>query len=230
MRKRIGIIVQARLGASRLPGKVLRRLRGEPVLGHLLTRLKHCRSGLPVMICTSQARADDAIETFCQQRGVACFRGSESNVAERELLAVRSAGWDAFVRVCGDSPLLDPTLVDTGIEHFRTGQHDLVTNLAPRTFPKGQSVEVIDAGAFSRAFARMHTPDHFEHVTRYFYEHSDDFDIFNFAAARDMSGVRLVLDTPEDLAELDELMARMDRAPWSYSLEELLALRDLCSA
>ena len=143
----VAIIVQARMSSDRLPGKVLAPISGRPLLGHLLDRLGRVRGALGPVVATSDRSEDDAIESFCASVTVPCHRGSRDDVALRLEEAAAEAGADAIARVCADSPVLDPALVVEAIETFEVAQPDLVTNTFPRTYPKGQSVEVIDVDA-----------------------------------------------------------------------------------
>jgi len=212
-----GVIVQARMNSARVPGKVLRPLAGRPLLGHLLDRLRTL--GLPVVVATSDDSSDDAIASFCVAEGVAVHRGSLDDVAERFVGAAREYDVDPIVRVSGDSPLLDPALVRRALALWEPGL--LVTNVRPRTFPTGQSVEAFELAALEGAEL---TDDAREHVTSTLYE---QLRVQNFSHAPDLSHLRLTLDTDEDAVRLDALFARMERPPSDYSLAELV---ELCSA
>lgn len=221
---RIGAVVQARMTSERLPGKVLREVAGRPLLGYLLERLARCPALDAVVVATSTDPTDAPVERFCRERGVACYRGSLSNVARRFRDALDAHGLDAFVRVSGDSPLLDPALVGRGVRLFRAGAFDLVTNVHPRSYPPGQSVEVVGREGFRRACVAMHEADEREHVTLHFYRHPGRFRIENFAAARDYGGLRLTVDTADDLARLEAIVAAMTRPHWEYGLDDLVAV------
>jgi spore coat polysaccharide biosynthesis protein SpsF len=212
-----GVIVQARMNSARVPGKVLRPLAGRPLLGHLLDRLR--RLGMPLVVATSVHPSDDAISRFCEAEDVAVHRGSLEDVAARFVEAAREHGIDPIVRVSGDSPLLDPGLVLRAVDLWEPGV--LVTNVRPRSFPTGQSVEVFELAALEAAETAAEAR---EHVTPALYER---LRVRNFAHTPDLSHLRLTLDTDEDAARLDALFARMDRPPSDYSLAELL---ELCSA
>jgi spore coat polysaccharide biosynthesis protein SpsF len=217
-------IVQARMSSRRLPGKMLRPLAGRPVLQHVLDRLAHVRQIDRVVIATSTDATDDPIAAFCSERGVAYVRGSLNDVAGRFCTALRQYPADRFVRVCGDRPLLDPALVDRGLTMFADGDVDVVTNVHPPTFPPGQTVEIIAAAAFVRAYPRMNDAGDREHVTPFLYRHPGDFRIRNFAAAEDFSGTRFVIDTVDDAVRLERVIGLMTRQASSYSVSELAAL------
>ena len=217
-------IVQARTTSRRLPGKVLRAVAGKPLLEYLLERLERCRLVTEVFLATSDDPSDDELASLCARLGVAVYRGSLNNVVARFLALARKHNLASFVRVNGDSPLLDPAIVDRGVALFDTQACDLVTNVFPRTYPKGQSVEVVSTAALERVAALSADPEDLEHVTRYFYGHPDEFRITNFAYGLDAGGVQLSVDSAEDLARLELMVGRMTRPHWDYGLDELLSL------
>ena len=219
---RIGIIVQARMLSQRLPGKMLRPLAGRPLLQYVLERVSRCRNADQVVVSTSVEPADDPIRDFCAALDVDCCRGSHENVAQRFLETIKRYDLDAFVRVCGDSPLIDPQLIDQGLETFRTGLFDIVTNNLRRSYPSGQTVEIFGAAAFRLGCERMHKPAHREHVTRYFYENPDGFRIHNFTTAEDYTGIELAVDTVEDFNRIEDVVSRMEPPHWQYGLREIV--------
>ncbi|MDP3183214.1 MAG: NTP transferase domain-containing protein [Desulfobaccales bacterium] len=222
--KGIGAIVQARMGSQRLAGKVLMRLGGKPLLQYLVERLEHsCLAG-HIVVATSGEASDDAIADFCRGHGVRCHRGPLANVASRFLEVLDLCRFEAFVRINGDSPLLDPRLIDQAVSIFVNREFDMVTNVRPRTYPAGQSVEVVAAAAFRRGYGRMLDPQDLEHVTKYFYNHAGDFKIFNLAAPRDYSAVHLAVDTHRDLEVVGDILARLKKPHWEYGLEEIVEI------
>lgn len=218
---RVGIIIQARASSSRLPGKVLKPVAGRPLLQFLVERMRRCRQAGGLVVATSVQPSDDPVVELCARLGVTCLRGPLEDVAERFRLALDQLGWQALVRVSGDSPLLDPGLVDQALSIFRQLRPDLVTNVAERSFPKGQSVEVVDARAFRRACAGMETAADREHVTPFIYRRSREFNIVNFACPRRLGDMQMSVDTPEDLARFRSVVEGMDRPHWDYGWDEL---------
>ena len=222
---RIIAMVQARMSSKRLPGKVLADLCGRPLLGYLLESLKMC-SGLDgYMVATSLEKDDDPVAGFCRRRGVACFRGPLDDVAGRFAAAAEECGCDAFVRVNGDSPFLDHRLIEWALGIFRKTQCDLVTNVHPRTFPKGQSVEVVRSESFAGAYARMSAPEHLEHVTKYFYDRAPEFNIRNFSSSQVYGGVQLSVDTMADFSCSAAMLREMHRPHWCYTYAELAEMK-----
>ena len=225
----IAAIVQARMGSERLPGKVLEVVEGKPLLAYLLERLALARSLDGVVVATSDDATDDAVASFCRRVGVDCHRGSLEDVAGRILAAVRARGLDAFVRISGDSPLLDQALVDHAVALLNDTGCDLATNVYPRrTYPRGQSVEAFRSTAFERGYALASEADDFEHVTPVFYRHADEFSISSFTHEPSLGDVRLVVDTADDLAAFSEIVAAMDRPHEDYDLDAVLEVCRVC--
>ena len=212
------------MSSARLPGKVLGDLAGRPALAWLLERLEHAAEPDVVVVATSDDASDDALAAWCADEGVACVRGPLEDVAARVLLAADEHGLDAVARVNGDSPLLDQRLVDRGIALLRAGDADLVANVRPRTFPPGQSVEVVRTAALRAAVERMTDPEDREHVTAWLYRHRDEVQVERFAADPPVTGPHLTLDTPEDHARLEGILRRMERPHWDFRWDEIVAL------
>jgi spore coat polysaccharide biosynthesis protein SpsF (cytidylyltransferase family) len=220
----LAAIVQARMSSQRLFGKVLKIISGKPLLGYVYEKLLHCRDLKHIVISTSTDPSDDPIEAFCRQNKIGFFRGSLHDVAGRFKATIDHYGFDGFVRVNADSPLLDQRLIERGLRLFRTHDADLVTNVFPRTYPPGQSVEVIRSEAFQKGYERITTSEDREHVTRYFYRHNKDFSIINFTTDRDYGDMHFTVDTQSDFQHICAIVQSMNRAPWEYSLEQLAIL------
>jgi len=220
---KIGVIVQARMSSQRLPSKVLTIVNGKPLLQYLLERLKYCSSIDQIIVATSYNKSDDPIAAFCNEYGALCFRGPLQNVAKRFYMALEKYNFDAFVRICGDSPILDQKLIDQAVKIYNE-EYDLVTNILPRSYPLGQSVEVIRTSTFKKVYEKMSTSDHFEHVTKYYYEKPDAFRIKNFSNKKDLSSYRLVVDTLEDLKRIEKIIVSMTKPHIEYSLNDSIKL------
>jgi spore coat polysaccharide biosynthesis protein SpsF len=223
---KIGVIVQARMSSQRLPAKVLTKINEKPLLQYLVERLENCSSINEIIIATSDAKSDDPIASFCDGYGVRCFRGSLKNVAKRFYMVLEEFNLDVFVRICGDSPIIDPKLIDKGVELFDDSS-DLVTNIWPRSYPLGQSVEVVRATTFKKIFKKMTKMDHLEHVTKYYYDHSDKFKIMNFSNETNLSKYCLAVDKPEDLKRVKKIILSMTKPQTQYNLDDLIELYPL---
>ncbi|MFC1589927.1 cytidylyltransferase domain-containing protein [Candidatus Omnitrophota bacterium] len=220
----IGAIVQARMSSTRAPGKVLHPIAGKPLLAYLLENLRHCRSLDAIVVATSIDRSDDAIYRFCKGFGVECCRGSLDNVAERFRDAVEHYKFDTFVRVCGDSPLLDHRLIDKGIQIFKEGKYDIVTNSLECKHPTGQAVEIFNSETFKNNYPFIRSEEEKEHVTIYFYKNHMKFKIFNLPTEEDYTNVRLSVDYPRDLNIVSSIIESMKKPHWEYDLAETVRL------
>lgn len=220
--KRVVALVQARMTSRRLPGKVLMKIAGRPILGHIVDQLNQCKEIQEIIVATSSSTSDDAITEFAEASGISCYRGSLKDVADRMLGAARESACDAFVRISGDSPLIIPDLVDTGVSLFRDKQPDLVTNVQTRTFPKGQSVEVIAVDSMARACRDMTTSSEREHVTKHFYFNQDKFRIESFRSPVNHGQLQLSVDTREDLERIEGIVKRLRKRKSSFDLADLI--------
>lgn len=205
-RAELRVFVQARMNSARFPGKVLAPLAGRPMIAHVLERCAAAFGQAAVVLLTSREAADDAIEAHALATGFDVFRGDLDNVALRfqQCLAERPAEW--FVRISGDSPLIDPALV-RAVAAVRAPAYDLVTNVQQRTFPAGQSVEVVRARRFESIDTTLLSGEEREHVTLTYYRHPSDYSILNLRATDGtLAGMRHVVDVPEDLVRVEQLM------------------------
>jgi spore coat polysaccharide biosynthesis protein SpsF len=222
----IKLFIQARMSSSRLPGKMLMEIKGKPILGYVVESVANVSEvGLPIIL-TSIDSSDDPIVDFCNELNLQCFRGSLNDVAGRFINTIDLTCCDAFVRVCGDSPLIDYRLIDRGIKHFKRGVFDIVTNIHPRTFPSGQSVEVVRSLPFIRAYESMQDIDEFEHVTKCFYNNPENYSICNFISEDDYSVVKLTVDTSDDLKIIEGIINKMTKVHYQYNYFEVIELYD----
>lgn len=228
---KIGAIVQARMTSQRFPGKVLHDIAGKPMLTYLLERLKCCTSLDAIVVATSSDKLDETIYLLCERHDIPCYRGSLTNVAERFMKVLEVNPFDAFVRISGDSPLLDQRLVERGLEMIRnSSNYDVVTNVFPRTYPKGQSVEILRSGTFQAVYPLFREDEDREHVTTYFYKNKEKFKIFNFASETNNGNIQLSVDTPQDMSTVGKIISSMTKPHWEYTLDEILALHHRVTA
>lgn len=220
----ITVIVQARMTSKRLPGKVLRMVRGKPMMGYLLERLRGSKKIAKIIVATSTNKSDQAIFDYCQETKTECFRGDLDNVAKRFKEVIERYRLDSFIRICGDSPLIDAAVVDSGIEIFEQGKYEIVTNVFKYTFPHGQNFEILRSDAFLKGYKVMKDPEDLEHVTRYFYRNADQFKIYNMVTGGDYSQVNLCVDTEKDFEMFENILKNMDRPFLDYRWPEIVAI------
>jgi spore coat polysaccharide biosynthesis protein SpsF len=209
--RRVVAVVQARMGSTRFPGKVLRELAGKPVLWHVVYRLRRCRTVSEVAVATSAAPGDDALAAWCREQGVRCVRGSEDDVLARFLLAARELAADVVVRVTGDAPLVDPATVDRLVDALLQQGADYACG-DPATPSIHEGFDPVTRAALERtALDAGGDRAAVEHVTAWIKKNPQRFRIalVPMPEGHRFTGARLSVDTPADLAFLDEIYRRL---------------------
>ena len=196
-------IIQARMGSTRLPGKVLLDLAGEPMLARSVERTRRAQTLDEVVVATTVQPADEAIVQLCAERGWPCFRGSEEDVLDRYSRAASTHQADVVVRITSDCPLIEPEVVDCVVREFleRQPEVDYACNTLPRrTFPQGLDTEVLRLDVLEEAWRKDHNLAWREHVTPYIRRNPELFRIHSIMNDVDHSHMRWTVDTAEDLA------------------------------
>ena len=220
------IIVQARMTSTRLPGKVLLPLAGEPMLVRLLERLRRVQRADGIVIATTTNASDDPIAALCAQQGVPCHRGSELDVLSRYADAARLHAADVVVRITSDCPLIDPALIDQLIAVYEEGDSDYVSNMLPPTWPYGMAVEVFSATALAQAHAEATQDAEREHVTPFIYWNPQRYRLRNVASPVALSHHRWTVDTPEDYELVRRLFDHLLPTNPHFTQADVLALLD----
>ncbi len=206
----IPIYIFARMSSRRLPGKAMRDIAGRPMLARVIERCLAARRGAGVVVATSDRADDDAIVSLAAGSGASVFRGALDDVLGRALACSVAGGHGDFVRISGDSPFIDPGLIDVAIDTHERLRPDLTTNTTPRTCPPGLSVEVVRTATLARAPAEGATAEDREHVTPWLYRNAASLRIEGFAPAIPFPpGVRLTVDTEAELAQADAIARRL---------------------
>ena len=221
------IIVQARMTSTRLPGKVLLPLAGEPMLTRLVERLRRVQRADGIVVATTTNATDDPIAALCAQLGVPCHRGSEHDVLSRYADAARLQGADVVVRITSDCPLIDPALIDQVIATHEEGDSDYVSNMLPPTWPYGMAVEVFSATALAQAHAEATQVAEREHVTPFIYWHPERYRLRNVASPVDLCHPRWTVDTPEDYQLVKRLFEALLPTHPRFTLNDILSILDL---
>jgi len=210
-------VIQARLGSSRLPGKVLRPLAGRPVLEWVIRAAREVEGLDEVVVATTTEPGDDEIEQLAGRLGVRTVRGSTNDVLARFLLAVDGRNADAIARFTSDCPLLDPEIASAVVGTWRSlPSLDHVGTANPRCLPRGMDAEIASVPALRRLDAELSTPEvmhHRTHVTSYLYTHPQEFAVLGVTVHPNASDLRVTLDTPEDLALIEALVERLGDQP-----------------
>ena len=209
----IGCIIQARMGSSRLPGKVLMKSgNGMPLLYHVINQLRHCSKVKNLVIATTTNQEDDEIEKFADNNSVDVFRGKEKDVLDRYFQCAKKYSFSTIVRITADCPLIDPQIVDKVIEQFFSGNYDFATNTLTRTFPIGTDVEVFSFSALKRTWESAQLPSEREHVTPYL-RNERNFKIINVQNDKNISSLRLTVDRIEDFELIKQILKNISINP-----------------
>jgi spore coat polysaccharide biosynthesis protein SpsF len=223
--ERIPVVIQARMGSTRLPGKVLMKTVGQTMFSLLVERLRRARRVDGIYVATSDKPADEQIVAEAERLGVPWFRGSENDVLSRYLGVARKFDLPAIVRITADCPLMDPDVLDSVIEKFTREQPDYCCNTIPRSVPNGLDVEVFSRATLERISRDAVDPLDREHVTRHIYRHPERFECLA-AAPYDpqMAARRWTLDTPADYEFLSAVFEELYPHNPRFGTEEVLAL------
>lgn len=179
MSDRVLIVVQARLGSTRFPGKVLMELGGRPMLLRMLERLGGVRSPVRLVVATTTERRDDAIVRLCEAAGVAVFRGHPTDLLDRHYRAAAACGAGSVAKIPSDCPLIDPVAIHAVLGRFAEGDVDYASNLHPATWPDGNDVEVMRFVALETAWREAKRPMEREHTTPFIWERPERFRLAN---------------------------------------------------
>lgn len=219
-------IIQARIGSTRLPNKVMKLLCGKPILWHVWNRLKHSKSIDEIVIATTTLPEDDLIQSFCEDNKIEFYRGSSSDVLSRYYETAKKYNAKNVVRITSDCPVIDPQVVDKIISAFEKEKIDYMSNGIVRTFPRGLDTEVFTFQALEKSFIEATKQYEREHVTPYIYQHQDLFTTKNFANDRDISYLRWTVDTPEDFKLIEKIYNSLYHQKEIFLLDDILKLFD----
>jgi spore coat polysaccharide biosynthesis protein SpsF len=217
-------VVQARMGSSRLPGKVLADIGGEPMLARQLRRIERARRIDRLCVATSDGADDDAVADVAERAGVSVFRGAVDDVLDRVWRAARAARATHVVRLTADCPLTDPGVIDEVIGQHVARGNDLTSNVVERTFPDGLDVEVMTAEALDRVHAQARSGPDREHVTRYIYRRGNGFRVGSVVGAADLAAQRWTVDYPEDLDFVRAVFAAFAGQESDFSFGDVMDL------
>lgn len=214
-------VIQARMGSTRLPGKVLRPLGGRPVVGWVIRAALEAGVFEGVVVATTTAAEDDDLAEVARGLGAGVVRGDTEDVLSRFVLALDTFPTAAVARLTSDCPLLDPAVLRAAVGAFAAAEVDYLSTVTPRSLPRGLDAEVVSADALRRAAGEASGADR-AHVTSHIYRHPSDYRVAGLVFAPDASDLRVTLDAPEDAALLDAIVAELgDPAP---SWREVVAL------
>lgn len=224
--KKIAIIIEARMTSTRLPGKVLMPVLGEPCLHRMIERLRKSKKIDDVIVATTINKTDDCIVDLCKKINCNYYRGSEEDVLGRVLQAAKSQSVDLIVEIPGDNICIDWRHVDRLIEEFFSGEYDFVSNCIERSFPMGFDVKVFKASVLEEVEKITQNPKDREHVSLYIYMHPEKYHLKNWKAGGKMlwPELQITLDTKEDYELISKIYENLYLVNDDFSAEDVVGL------
>ena len=225
----IGAIIQARMGSSRLPGKVLKTIEGIEILLYQIRRIKESKKVETIIVATSNKHLDDPIESFCHNNNLICFRGELDDVLSRYYYAAKKFKIDTIVRLTGDGPLVHSKEIDETIGILLENNLDYSSNTVPpetSTYPDGSDVEVFTFSALKKAWKYEKDPNYIEHVTFHFWKNNNhnQFNIGQLTSKKDWSKYRYTIDYIEDYEVLKKITSQLKINKLLGSTEEIVKI------
>ena len=222
---KIAIIIQARMGSTRLPGKVLKEVNNEPMLLFQYKRLQEVKMADLICIATTTNESDNVIVDLCLDNNIPVFRGSENNVLKRYIDTANHFNADLIVRINSDCPLIDSFEVDAVIKKMIDRPNvDYVSNILEESFPVGMHIEVFSKNALEKAFLEAKEPDEKEHVTPYIYRNSHKFNILSVVNTIDLSHHRWTVDYQEDLVFIQKVVSLLSHTMNRFKMMDVVEL------
>jgi len=221
---KVAAIVQARMGSTRLPGKVMKDIVGKPMLWHIINRLKKTKLIDSITIATTGKEIDKPILKLAEDLGIDSFAGSEEDVLDRYYQAAKKFGVDVVVRLTADCPLIDPRIIDKVIQRYLKGDCDYAANTLKRTYPDGLDVEVFSYMALEKAWKEAKWASEREHGTPYIWKNPDKLMLANVENSVNYSHLRWVVDEKEDLEFVRQVYGHLYREGGLFYMEDVLDL------
>jgi len=199
-------IIQARCSSKRLPGKVLKKISGLSILERVFNQVKKSKKIKRIIIATSNHKTDKKIIKFCKIKNINCFVGPLNDVFKRFYLIAKNQNYKSFVRVSADSPFVDPKLIDRAVTIYNKKNYDIVTNIFPRTFPKGFSVEVIRSKIILNSITKIKKKINKKHLTSYFYKNYKKYKIKNLSNNVNYNNLNFSIDSKDDFIKAKKII------------------------
>ncbi len=219
----IGCIIQARMGSSRLPGKVLKKLTDDKSnLDFLINQLSFSKLIDKIIIATTTFDEDDIIEKYCKNNNLEYFRGNSKDVLDRYYNCAKKFSVDKILRITSDCPLIDPEIIDKIISEFELDNYDYVTNTLLRTYPVGTDVEIFSFDSLEKSWKNAILPSEREHVTQFIKNRKMNFKTKNVEYEKDLSNLRWTLDRKEDLLLIKTIISKIKKEP--ILMDDILSL------
>ncbi len=225
---KICLLIQARMNSNRLPGKSMILIKNRVVLDHILIALKQINPKHEIVILTSELSQNDSIRNYGQYKSICVFSGDETNVASRFFNFLNNFNRAYFVRINGDSPLIDYRLIEGTLNTITNG-YSIYSTVFNKTFPSGMNFEIVERKLFIESYNRFNSQEHFEHVTKYFYQNANEFKIRQIDCPYFINPdkYKFSLDTYDDLLILQKIFNKFDKEQYFYNIAEKCQYYDL---
>ena len=222
--KKVVAIIQARMGSTRLPGKVLKEIVGKPMLWHVINRVKNAKELDDIVIATTNLKEDTQILDLASEIGVKTYAGSESDILDRYYQAAIMSKADVIVRITADCPLADPNVINKVVRYYLSNDFDYVSTSIKPTYPDGIDVEVFSFASLEKAWVEAKLASEREHVTPYIWKNPSIFIIRNFENEDDISYMRWSVDEQRDLEFMREVYSKLYAKDTLFYMEDVLDL------
>jgi len=224
--KKVVAVIQARMGSTRLPGKILLEIEGKPLIQHIYERLKNIQLIDEIVIATTNSSNEKYLEDFAKNQKISLYKGKENDLANRILEAAHSVKGTVIVKINADSPIIDTKLIYQGIEKYfnATQEPDLVTNTIDKKFPEGLQFGIFNVTSLEKFCYSEKSNFWREYFFMYFIENQDNYSIQNIESNVDLSNIRLTVDYQEDLDFIRKIFSNLYNTNPFFGLEEILGL------
>lgn len=209
----IGCIVQARMGSSRYPKKVMLKINQKPILDFVINQISYSKKIQKLIIATTIKKIDDVIVDYAKKNNILFFQGSEDDVLDRYYQCAKKFKLSIIVRITSDNPVVDPNIIDLAITKFTNGNYDYVSTEHPPTFPQGYAVEVFSFNTLKKVWQNATKPSEREHVTPYIYNNPKKFKLYNLTNKKNLSHIRCTLDRKNDFLFLKKIILSINKSP-----------------
>ncbi|MED4534086.1 glycosyltransferase family protein [Metabacillus fastidiosus] len=226
---KVAAIIQARMGSTRLPGKVLKTVNGKTLLEYQIERVQNAKTIDQIIVATTIQESDQSIVDFCRKIGVDYYRGSENDVLSRYYETAKSFDVDIIVRLTSDCPIIDPVVIDKVVNEYLNNflSVDYVSNTLDRTYPRGLDTEVFSFQALQQAYQEALLSIDREHVTSYFYTNSDIFRLQTVKHGYNYENYRWTVDTKEDFKLIQLILGELYNPNKVFLLEDVINLLEI---
>lgn len=222
--KKTAIFIQARTNSTRLPKKILMKIESKPMIWHVINRVKKSKIK-KIFLLTTTKREDKKLKKICDESDIEFFSGENENVLNRFYECAKENNIDVIIRITGDCPLIDYTIIDKIYQIFLKNNFDYVSNTIKPTFPDGLDVEVFSFHALKKSRDEAKAKSEKEHVTSHIWKNPDKFKIYNFENSKNLSKLRWTVDEKEDIKVVRKIFQNM-RPSLNFTTKQILKLID----